>query len=121
MSIGQYDIRNEASRKPSEAVEALLHRLESLCPKEMAEALCNLEFHKNFSNRAPAFNPHAPGETSLYFSRGLKREIQGIYLELAQHLKAQNRDAHQLMDRVFAFFDQTMKFLIQSPLLVSSN
>ena len=34
---------------------------------------------------------------------------------------AQNRDAHKLMDRVFEFVEQTMKFMVQSPMMVSSN
>ncbi len=121
MSIGQFQNRSDSSPAPTEAVEDLLQRLEGLCPREMAEALCTLEFHQHFANQASSFNPNSPGETSIYFSRGLKKEIQGIYLELAKHLRAENRDAHQLMDRVFEFFDETMKFLAQSPLLVSSN
>ncbi|HKY62345.1 MAG TPA: hypothetical protein VJR29_02910 [bacterium] len=121
MSIGQFQNRSESSQLPSEAVEDLLQRLEELCPREMAQALCTLEFHEHLAKKSASFNPHSPGETSIYFSRGLKQEIQGIYLELAKHLKAQNRDAHKLMDRVFEFFEQTMKFMVQSPLMVSSN
>ena len=121
MSIGQFQNRFEASPAPGEAVEDLLQRLEGLCPREMAEALCNLEFHQRFAGKSTSFNPHVPGDSSIYFSRGLKKEIQGIYLELAKHLRAQNSDAHKLMDRVFEFFEETMKFLAQSPLLVSSN
>lgn len=121
MSIGQFQNRFEVSPAPSEAVEELLQRLEGLCPREMAEALCALEFHQRFADKAPTFNPHAPGETSIYFSRGLKEEIQEIYVELAKHLRAQNEDAHELMDRIFEFFEETVKFLVQSPLLVCSN
>lgn len=120
MSIGQFQNRSESFQLPGEAVEDLLQRLEELCPREMAQALCTLEFHERFA-KSSSFNPHSPGETSIYFSRGLKQEIQGIYLELARHLKAENRDAHKLMDRVFEFFEQTMKFMVQSPLMVSSN
>jgi hypothetical protein len=121
VSISEFQNRIEVSSAPSEAVEELLQRLEDLCPKEMAEALCNLEFYQCFAGKTPSFNPHLPGESSIYFSRGLKQEIQEIYLELAKHLRTENRQAHQLMDRVFEFFDETMRFLVQAPLLVSSN
>jgi hypothetical protein len=121
VTIGMFQNRTELTPAPTAAVDELLHRLKGLCPRAMAEALCTLEFHQHFANKTSFFNPSSPGETSIYFSRDLKREIQSIYMELAKHLQAQNQDAHKLMDRVFEFFDETMKFLAQSPLLVSNN
>jgi len=102
-------------------IEALLDRLSDIEPKEMARALFTLEFHKEMG-QVIACNPAiSPDQGELFFSRGVKDEIQMIYLELAKHLKDQTHGASQLMNAIFDFFTLTMKSLVKVPHFVSSN
>lgn len=108
-------------KKPIE-IEALVSRLQDLCPEEMAKALITLEFHKKFSQAFRGYSAAlAQDPTALFFSRGLKHEIQTIYLELARHLKAKNHGATELMNQVFEFFGDTLKSLMKVPNLISNN
>ena len=103
-------------------IEALLNRLQGICPTELAQALYTLEFHQNFSQTFSKYLQETdPDSTTLYFSRGLRQEVQAIYLEMAQHLKANNPGSVELMNRIFEFFKETMKSLVQVPYLVSLN
>jgi len=102
-------------------VEALLDRLHDIEPNEMAEALFVLEFHKELGKiLAKSAGPDVD-LSQLFLSRGLKDEIQSIYLELAKHLKAQSYGANQLMNAVFDFFTHTIKSLVKVPHFLSSN
>ncbi len=123
MAIREFDAnsRNSEPKKPVEIAD-LITRLQDLCPEEMAKALITLEFHKKFSGSFQAFQQAmAQDPTPLFFSRGLKHEIQSIYLELARHLKAKNQGATDLMNQVFDFFNATLKALSKVPYLVSNN
>ncbi len=102
-------------------IEALLDRLHDIEPQEMARALFTLEFHSHMG-KVLAKNPAlSPDNTQLFFSRGLKDEIQAIYLELAKHLKEQTHGSSQLMNAVFDFFSHTMKSLVKVQHFVSPN
>ncbi|MCC6273244.1 MAG: hypothetical protein IT572_07225 [Deltaproteobacteria bacterium] len=115
---------NRGSSEPKKPIEIedLVSRLQDLCPEEMAKALFTLEFHKKFSQAFQGYHAAMQQDpTSLFFSRGLKHEIQTIYLELARHLKAKNAGATELMNQVFDFFGATLKSLLKVPNLVSNN
>ncbi len=108
-------------REKSTDIEALLARLSDIEPKEMAEALCTIEFHKEL-NKMLARHPAVDLDlTKLFFSRGLKDEIQAIYLELAKHLRAESHGASNLMNAVFDFFSSTIKSLLKVPHFFSNN
>ena len=103
------------------SVEALLERLQEIDPAEMASALCNLEFHnqlQGFQIKSPHFQFD---ETQLYLSRGLKDEVEKIYLDLARHLKARSDGANQLLDAVFELFTRTLTSLMQVSRFISNN
>ena len=118
--LGENSASNEA-KNPIE-IQDLVSRLQDLCPNEMAKALITLEFHKKFSQAFRSYNAAMQQDpTPLFFSRGLKHEIQTIYLELARHLKAKNHGATDLMNQVFDFFGATLKSLLKVPNLVSNN
>lgn len=123
MAIREFDANSlDTEKKKAVEIEDLMTRLQDLCPEEMAKALITLEFHKKFSGSFQAFQTAmAQDPTPLFFSRGLKREIQAIYLELARHLKAKNQGATDLMNQVFDFFNATLKALSNVPNLVSNN
>jgi len=123
MAIREFDLNSHAVEgKKTVEIADLINRLQDLCPEEMAKALITLEFHKKFSGSFQAFQAAiAQDPTPLFFSRGLKREIQAIYLELARHLKAKNEGASDLMNQVFDFFNATLKALSNVPNLVSNN
>jgi len=102
-------------------VETLLTRLNDIEPKDMAEALFVLEFHKELGQVVARCTNAESDHSQLIFSRSMKDEIQTIYLELAKHLRAQSHGSTQLMNAVFDFFNLTLKSLVKVPLLVSSN
>ena|SRR5215831_1034516 len=112
----------EGNQKNPIDIKDLVTRLQDLCPQQMAKALYTLEFHKKLNT---TFRTHIHWSnqfpTDLYFSRGMKQEIQTIYLELARHLKAKNQGATDLMNQVFDFFTETVKSLVKVPFLVSNN
>ena len=115
---------NFGSTEPKKPIEIqdLVSRLQDLCPEEMAKALFTLEFHKQFSQAFRGYHAAMQQDpTPLFFSRGLKHEIQTIYLELARHLKAKNEGATDLMNQAFDFFGATLKSLTKVPNLVSNN
>ena len=123
MAIREFDENSpQDGPKKSIEIEDLLSRLQDLCPDEMAKALCTIEFHKKFNQAFLNYNSSMEQDpTPLFFSRGLKNEIQAIYLELARHLKAKNHGANELMNQVFDFFSQTLKSLLKVPNLISNN
>lgn len=114
----------EISASPKEAaapVGTLLERLREIDPNEMASALCTLEFHnqlKEFQIRTPHFEMD---ESQLFFSRGLKDEVENIYLELASHLRAKTQGANVLLDAVFDLFTRTLASLPRVAHFVSNN
>jgi len=123
MAIREIDDNSrESGPQKSIEIEDLLSRLQDLCPDEMAKALCTIEFHKKLSQAFLNHNAAMEQDpTLLFFSRGLKKEIQTIYLELARHLKAKNHGANELMNQVFDFFSKTLKSLLKVPNLISNN
>ena len=103
-------------------VRALLARLTELEPKDLAMALYHLETIKEvpyLSFHRPQFNSKM--ETQIYFSRGLKKEIEEIYLDLARHLKSRSKGSQDLMNAVFDFLGKTLTSMIEVPYLVSMN
>lgn len=102
-------------------IEDLLSRLHDIEPEEMAKALFTLEFHNTLGNVLAKSSSVFSDQSELFFSRGLKDEIQSIYLELAKHLKSQTYGSSQLMNAVFDFFTHTMKSLVKVRHFVSSN
>jgi len=102
-------------------IRALMARLSEITPIDMARALYHLE---SFSKIPQIFMKSPQGvleETQMYFSRGLKSEVEEIYLELAKHLRAKSRGSVDLMNAVFDFFSQTLHTMVEIPHLISMN
>lgn len=115
------EIQIQDSKSTHPEVEALMGRLMELEPKEMADALYHLETLKEFPHILSRTPQTQKEETKLYFSQGLKHEMETIYLELAKHLRTQSGGAVDLMNAVFDFFSKTLKALPEVPHLFSMN
>lgn len=102
-------------------VAALLGSLSDLEPKAMAEALCNLELLRTFPESYDSFMGMGPHQSKIYFSRGLKKEMERIYMELARHLQARSNGSQDLMNAIFDFLDDTLSSLLEVPHLISMN
>jgi len=112
---------SDAPKDPGNSVAVLLERLQEIDPGDMATALCTLEFH----NQLQGFQIKSPhyqfDQTELYLSRGLKDEVEKIYLELARHLRSRTQGANQLLDAVFELFAKTLASLLQVSRFISNN
>ena len=116
------DLASEAGINEADSdVYVLLERLKEITPLELAEALCILESHKNFSEASQIFSSTISDSTKLYLSRILKKEMETIYLELAKHLRNKSHGSVNLLNTVFDFLAKTMKVLVRVPHLVSLN
>jgi hypothetical protein len=111
---------NDESIKHPE-VMALLGRLSDMQPEAMAEALCHLELLKTFPESYDGFRGKGPHQSKIYFSRGLKKEMEKIYMELARHLQARSDGSQDLMNAIFEFLDETLSSLLKVPHLISMN
>lgn len=110
----------ESDQDHPEVIE-LMERLDEIAPHEMAQALYHIESLKEFPQ---LFNPSLlrEGEESrIYFSRGLKQEIESIYLELAKHLRCRSNGSIDLMNAVFDFLGKTLASFLEVPSLISMN
>jgi hypothetical protein len=106
---------------PDDQVAALLGRLQDINPADMAQALCTLEFHNKINDFFPCGAAVQMDQTKLYFSRGLKDEVQSIYRELAQQLRARAQGSVQLMEAVFVFLSKTLREVVRVNHFVSNN
>lgn len=102
-------------------VAVLFSRLSDLTPREMAEALCQLEILKTFPRYFASPPPGGEDQSRLFFSRGIKKEMEGIYLGLARHLEARSLGSQDLMNAIFEFLERTLHSLIKIPHLISMN
>jgi hypothetical protein len=109
----------EPSKHPE--VLALFARLSGLNPKAMAEALCHLEILKTFPQTYDKFLGVKDDQSKTYFSRGIKKEMEKIYMGLARHLQARSQGSHDLMNAIFDFLDATLSSLMEVPNLISMN
>ncbi len=102
-------------------VQNLFSRLVDIGPQEWAEALLHLESFQNHFGLFLKLPLSCLDGSKLYFSRGLKDEIESIYLELARHLRSKSSGSVDLMNAVFEFFTKTLSELARSPILLSMN
>lgn len=102
-------------------VQALMARLMDIEPKEMAEALSQLEARQEFPYlyiKSPHFTED---QDDFLYSEDLKKEIQTIYLDLAKHLRQNSEGSVDLMNEVFDFFSKTLSALVKMPYLTNNN
>jgi hypothetical protein len=114
------ETREEEPFKHPEVL-ALFARLGDLEPKAMAEALCHLELLKTFPGNYEKIFSGKEDQSKTFFSRGLKKEMEKIYMELARHLQARSQGSQDLMNAIFDFLDDTLSFLLEVPHLISMN
>ena len=114
------EIAEEESAKHPEVL-ALFARLGDLEPRAMAEALCHLELLKAFPKNYEIFLGVKEEQSRTCFSRGLKKEMEKIYMELARHLQQRSHGSQDLMNAIFDFLDETLSFLLEVPNLISMN
>jgi hypothetical protein len=102
-------------------IRALMGRLTEMEPRELAEALFHLESFKDFPQIFTNVSRRSQDQTKLYFSRGLKNEMESIYLDLAKHLRKRSEGSVALMNAVFEFLGKTLLSFIDVPYLTSMN
>lgn len=104
-------------------VRALMLRLMELEPKDLAMALYHLETFKEapYLSRYRSNLESTKDQTQMFFSRGVKEEVEAIYLDLARHLKSRSKGSHDLMNAVFEFLGKTLNSMVDVPHLVSMN
>ncbi len=103
-----------------------LHELNScisqMDPKELAQAIYLLEY--NDCRITLADLPMAGGEkleTRLYFSRGLKSDIEKIFMAVVEHFRRMPGEASEMVDQIFHYFYQTLVHLATRQGLISYN
>ncbi len=101
----------------SPEVKALLARLSDIQPHEMAEALFTVETESQFPHIFAQVSGVLGDQSKMCFSRGLKNEIESIYLELAQHLRSKTPGSTDLMNEVFDFLKKTLVSLIKTNII----
>ncbi len=115
-------MEGESGKTQYEAeIQSLMERIKGIKPVEVAEALSTLESHKNFSQVSSYCMASSMDQTKLFFSRGLKNEIESIYLELAKHLRDQTTGSIPLMNAIFDLFSESLKALFKVPQFLSMN
>lgn len=102
-------------------IRALMSRVGEIEPKALAEAFYHLESTKEFPHLFVKNHSLRAEETQIYFSRGLKNEIESIYLELAKHLESKTQGSLDLMNAIFDLFTDTLASLVKIPYLASPN
>ena len=118
VSIGQ---ENAESDQDHPEIIALMERLDDIEPKELAEALYHIESLKEFPHIFTSTLSQLVEEDKIYFSRGLKQEMETIYLELAKHLRSRSKGSIDLMNAVFDFLGKTLTSFMEVPHLISLN
>ena len=102
-------------------IRALMARLTEMDPRELAEALFHLESFKDFPHIFTNVSRRSHDQSKLFFSRGLKSEMESIYLDLAEHLRKRSEGSVDLMNAVFEFLGKTLLSFIDVPYLTSMN
>src|SRR5215831_19343852 len=91
-------------------------------PKELAQAIYLLEYNecRNSLSDLPIF--HSDGlNNRIYFSKGLKNDIEKIFMAVAEHFRRMPGKASETVDQIFHYFYQTLVHLSTKSGLTSQN
>ena len=91
-------------------------------PKELAQAIYLLEYNECRTSLSDLpiiqnddFSNH------IYFSKGLKNDIEKIFMAVAEHFRRMPGQASETVDRIFHYFYKTLVHLSTDSGLTSQN
>ena len=91
-------------------------------PKELAQAIYLLEYNecRNSLSDLPVFQMDGLNNR-IYFSKGLKNDVEKIFMAVAEHFRRMPGQASETVDRIFHYFYQTLVHLSTESGLTSQN
>jgi hypothetical protein len=91
-------------------------------PKELAQAIYLLEYNQCRTSLAeiPSF-PNEEFQNRIYFSRGVKNDIEKIFMAVAEHFRRVPGEASAMVDQIFHYFYKTLVHLATDQGLTSFN
>lgn len=122
MMILEKIVGTYSAEGPLPPIHELNSCISQMDPKELAQAIYLLEYNDCRSSLSDSHSSlDAKLKNRIYFSKGLKNDIEKIFMAVVEHFRRMPGEVSPVVDQIFHYFYQTLVHLTTKQGLISNN
>ncbi len=122
MMILEKIVGTYSAEGPLPPIHELNSCISQMDPKELAQAIYLLEYNDCRGSLSDSHRSlDAKLKNRIYFSKGLKNDIEKIFMAVVEHFRRMPGEVSPVVDQIFHYFYQTLVHLTTKQGLISNN